>query len=278
MTRVNGEVTDQLSVDDRGFQFGDGLFETIAVYAGSASLLGRHMRRLQYGCKRLAIDTINFDQLTETIRQQAAPLDRAVLKLIITAGNSLRGYRRSSASRPSIIIKISAMSAIDKTENIKAMLCETRLARQPRLAGIKHLNRLEQVLARNEWDDESIHEGLLLDTDGWLIEATMSNCFLVKDKQITTPDLTNCGVAGVMRSVVMDIAQAAELSLKTTRITLDELAAADEVFLTSSVFGIRPVCEIIGVGRYEVGPLTQQIQKEIMMQVAQDFSNNWYAC
>lgn len=275
-TWVNDTPTNQLCIDDRGLQFGDGLFETIAIHQGTACYLGRHMRRLQQGCRLLAIDVVDFARLAETIQRHAATHDRAVIKLILTAGNTARGYRRTNDTRPNIVIKISALPEDVKGLNIKARVCHTRLARQPRLAGIKHLNRLEQVLARHEWEDDSIHEGLLLDTDDWLIEATMSNCFMIRGKRITTPDLTNCGVAGVMRSVVIDTARTAGFNVKTTRISIDDLETADEVFLTNSLYGIRPVCEIIGTGQYASGPVTQMLQQKIADHATQDTSDNWY--
>lgn len=276
-TWVNGELSSQLCIDDRGLQFGDGLFETIAVRQGSACCLGRHMQRLQQGCRLLAIGDVDFVRLAATLQQYAAVHEKGVIKLILTAGNSRRGYKRPADTSPNVIIKIAALPKTEETPKLKIRLCKTRLARQPGLAGIKHLNRLEQVLARQEWADESIHEGLLQDTDDWLIEATMSNCFLVRDKRLITPDLTNCGVAGVMRSLVIDTAKTAGVSVKISRISIDDLKSADEVFLTNSLFGIRPVCEIIGSGQYATGPVTQLLQQEIVNHVAQDTSDNWYA-
>lgn len=277
VTLINGKATSSLSPDDRGFQFGDGLFETIAVRQGRACFLKRHMQRLQQGCSILSINGINFDDLSATIQQQAVQHEQAVIKLIITAGDSSRGYRRSSTSTPTVVIKISVMPEVDADQPLKIMLCDTRLARQPRLAGIKHLNRLEQVLARQEWDDDAIQEGLLLDTENCLIEATASNLFLVRDGKLLTPDLTNCGVAGVMRAVVIDCARTAGLETSLMSLNLDDLKTADEVFLTNALFGIRPVYEIIGHGDYKTGPVTRLLQKKLAACVKQDKADNWYA-
>ena len=276
-TLVNGEPVDMINSQDRGLQFGDGLFETMAVRNGVVCFLSRHLRRLQHGCNILGIDKTNMKQLSTTLQLQAANHEQAVIKVIVTAGNSARGYKRSSNNQPNIIVKVSAMPEVDNERCIKAMLCKTRLARQPSLAGIKHLNRLEQVLARKEWDDESIQEGLLLDTDNWLIEGTMSNIFLAKDGQLKTPDLSQCGVAGIMRSVVIDLAQAAGMVVNISQISGDELKAADEIFMTNSLFEIRPVCEISGVGDYDPGPISEKLQEEISNCVTQDTSDNWYA-
>ena len=277
ITLINGKPADNPGPDDRGFQFGDGLFETIAVRQGTACFLKRHMRRLQQGCRILSIHGINIEELSETIQQQAAQHEQAIIKLIVTAGSSSRGYRRSSTSTPTVVIKITAIPEVNPDQPLKVMLCNTRLARQPRLAGIKHLNRLEQVLARQEWDDDSIQEGLILDTENCLIEATASNLFLVRDDKLITPDLTNCGVAGVMRAVVIDCARTAGLETSRVALNLDDLKTADEVFLTNALFGIRPVYEIMGHGDYKTGPVTSLLQNKLAACVKQDKTDNWYA-
>jgi 4-amino-4-deoxychorismate lyase len=274
-TLVNGEAVDLINSQDRGLQFGDGLFETMAVRDGAICFLTRHLRRLQQGCNILGIDA-NMKQISATLQQQAANYEQAVIKLIVTAGNTARGYKRSSDIQPTIIIKVSEMPETDSGRCIKAMICKTRLARQPALAGIKHLNRLEQVLARNEWDDASIQEGLLLDTDDWFIEGTMSNIFLVKDGQLKTPDLTQCGVAGIMRSVVIDLVRDMGLAVNIQQIAEDELKTADEIFMTNSLFEIRSVCEISGIGRYEPGLIANNLQNEISKRATHDTSDNWY--
>ncbi len=276
-TLVNGEPVDLINNQDRGLQYGDGLFETMVVRNGVICFLARHLRRMQQGCDILSINLVNMKLLSATLQQQATHYEQAVIKLILTAGNSARGYKRSSDSQSNTIIKVSAMPEADNGRCIKAMLCTTRLARQPLLAGIKHLNRLEQVLARNEWDDESIQEGLLLDTDNWLIEGTMSNIFLAKDGQLKTPDLSQCGVAGIMRSVVIDLAQAAGIVVNISQISETELKTADEIFMTNSLFEVRPVCEITGITHYKPGPITEALQKVISMRATHDTSENWYA-
>ena len=276
-TLINGEPIDLINSQDRGLQYGDGLFETMLVRNGVVCFLSRHLRRLQHGCNILGIDKTNMKQLSTTLQQQAANNEQAVIKVIVTAGNSARGYKRSSDSQSNTIIKVSAMPEVDNGRCIKAMLCTTRLARQPSLAGIKHLNRLEQVLARNEWDDESIQEGLLLDTDNWLIEGTMSNIFLAKGGQLKTPDLSQCGVAGIMRSVVIDQAKSDGLNVEICQISEAELKTADEIFMTNSLFEVRPVCEISGIGDYDPGPISEKLQEEISNCVTQDTSDNWYA-
>ena len=137
-------------------------------------------------------------------------------------------------------------------------LCATRLARQPRLAGIKSLNRLEQVLARNEWTDRSVFEGLTCDTAGTLICGTMSNVFIVTDNEIVTPDLSHAGVAGIMRRKVIETAHRQDIPVAVRPIPVEALDAAGEVFLTNSQFGVLPVSRVDDRA-FAVGALTQSL-------------------
>jgi len=127
------------------------------------------------------------------------------------------------------------------------------------LAGIKHLNRLDQVIARNEWRCHSIHEGIMLDADGYVVEGTMSNLFLVKNGKLMTALLDRAGVAGIMRSVILEQARLRAIDLEIRRIRLNELITADEIFLTNSVIGVWPVRQF-ETRRYQVGPLALEIQ------------------
>jgi 4-amino-4-deoxychorismate lyase len=136
------------------------------------------------------------------------------------------------------------------------------VAVQPALAGVKHLNRLENVLARAEWRDPEIAEGLLCDTDDNVIGGTMSNLFIARRGQLITPDLTRCGVAGVMRDLVMELAQTHGIPLQVTAIGLDDLFDADEVFVVNSVIGVWPVMAL-GRRSWNTSTLVAQIQQWI---------------
>jgi 4-amino-4-deoxychorismate lyase len=151
----------------------------------------------------------------------------------------------------------------DAQEGLVVRLCDLTLARQPILAGIKHLNRLEYVLARAEWSEPEIAEGLLFDSQGELIEAVTSNVFIVKGGRVFTPYLDQCGVAGVMRAEVLACAARLDVAAEETRLFLDDVLCADEVFLTNSLHGIRPVRALHGQREWAVGPLlTQRLQHE----------------
>ncbi|MEO7558234.1 MAG: aminodeoxychorismate lyase [Gammaproteobacteria bacterium] len=261
MTLINGQQSAQISSEDRGLLYGDGLFETIAVRAGSPQLWDRHMQRLSLGCARLGIalpDLINLRKEAHAVCHDA---EQAVLKIIVTRGSGARGYRCRDSERPTRILALQAWPdyPADFTEQgVAVRVCATRLGSNPLLAGLKHLNRLEQVLARNEWDDPAVPEGLMLDSAGQVVEGTMSNVFLVRGGMLQTPDLSQCGVAGIMRGRILEMA--ADMGLTTGIIQLDlkDIMEAQEIFLCNSLIGLWPVREVarIPIPR---GPVTQRI-------------------
>ncbi|AZD28533.1 aminodeoxychorismate lyase [Pseudomonas chlororaphis] len=259
---VDGQPADVLSLKDRGLAYGDGLFETIAVKAGQPLLLERHLLRLAEGCSRLAIAA---DQalIRSELTTYASLLGEGVLKLILTRGDSLRGYAADPRAQPRRILQgnvPAAYPAAYAEQGIRLFPCTTRLSEQPLLAGLKHLNRLEQVLARSEWRDSEHAEGLMLDVSGRVIEGVFSNLFLVRDGALFTADLSRCGVAGVMRAEILF--QAASLGIPTeiADISLEQLQQADEVFVCNSVYGIWPVLAC-GALRWSAGPLTRKLQR-----------------
>lgn len=258
---VNGNETEQLSTADRGLQYGDGVFETIAVRDGHPLLWERHFTRLTEGCHRLMIPVPDRETLFRELAEVAGGEKRAVAKVIVTRGDAGRGYRPGAGATPTRIVRRYPWPDFP-TDNARSGVelrwCRMRLSRQPLLAGLKHLNRLEQVVARGEWQDEYA-EGLMRDTEGQVIEGTMSNLFLVHEDILVTPDLSESGVAGVMRAEVL--AQATRLGI-TTRIspvTVAMVESARELFLTNSVIGIWPVTRL-EMKQYVVGKTTQTLQ------------------
>lgn len=261
LTLVNGVETENLSVADRGLQYGDGLFETIAVRNGQPRLWARHMQRLQHGCERLAISMPDAGLLADESQRALQHAQSAVIKIMLTRGSGTRGYRPDPAQEPTRIVRALPSPQhpeTNRTQGIAVRWCQTRLGRQPLLAGLKHLNRLEQVLARAEWQQE-FAEGLMCDSDGRVIEGTMSNLFIVRDGVLVTPDLSQCGVAGVMRAEVLD--QAARLGIVTRiePLTAEAVTVADEIFVTNAVIGLWPV-SLLETRHYVVGKVTQALQ------------------
>jgi len=232
---------------ERALQYGDGLFETIAIRNGRPRLLELHQDRLGTGCDRLGIAAPDAGSLGAGIRQaidDVAMVD-GVVKVIVAAGPGARGYTRSNAPARVWIGVFDAGSRLDRNtgNGVRVRICTTRLAIQPALAGIKTLNRLEQVLARAEWReaDAGVFEGLMLDTGGRLVCGTMSNVFIVHDQRYLTPPITRCGVTGVMRRHLMSCLAGAGDDVEVQDIGIDDAMAADELFLTNSQFGLLPV-------------------------------------
>lgn len=258
---VNGAPGEQLSVRDRGLAYGDGLFETIAVRGGRIPLLARHMARLADGCRRLSIP-LDLVLIEHELQAFAGLLGEGVAKLIVSRGEGQRGYAPPQPCQPLRILQAAPLPqypAAHAEQGVRLFPCETRLAEQPLLAGLKHLNRLEQVLARAEWQDAECAEGLMRDSSGRVIEGVYSNLFLVVGGGLVTADLSRCGVAGVMRAEILQQAQLLGLSVELRDVSFDELLDADEVFLCNSLYGIWPV-RALQERHWSVGPLTRKLQ------------------
>jgi len=243
---LNGRSTGEVPVVDRGLAYGDGLFETIKVIDGCAQFLTEHLARLSRDCLRLAMQ-LDLTNLRTEIAQILVAADSGVLKLIITRDATTRGYQASpgAAAQRLLIFFPQHFPPLDPLPSgIQVRLCRQHLAEQPSLAGMKHLNRLEQVMARSEWSDPNIAEGLMMDRCSRLIEGVASNLFLVRAGTVYTPRLHRCGVAGVVRDLVLHKMASDCAPVFETDLMLDDLVAADEVFLSNSLIGIMPVLKI----------------------------------
>ncbi len=258
-TLVNGRPHNSLAIEDRGLHYGDGLFETLAVVQGQPQHWERHYQRLRRGCERLHLPLPEETLLRAEAAELCAGRDRAVLKLILTRGPGNRGYRFPEVTTPTRIFSLYPWPEYPESyreAGVKVRICAIRLARNPALAGIKHLNRLEQVLARNEWVDPEIAEGLMLDTEGYVIEGTMTNLFLVQEGILITPDLSQCGVCGIMRERILETAAHFGIPTRIQPIRLDDLYVAEEAFVCNSIIGIWPIRHIQGEPDYSFGSST----------------------
>lgn len=260
---LNGQPATAISLQDRGLAYGDGLFETILVRNGIPLLLDQHLIRLQRGCSVLGLepDLLALQQELATALAQPAARN-SVLKITLTREASGRGYRpmTSACNRLLTLHAVPDYRARVPEQGIAMFVCQQRLARQPVLAGIKHLNRLEQVLASREWPDDNFLEGLMLDTEGCVIEGTRTNVFAVIGGQLMTPMLDTCGVQGVMRDWLLH--RFGDLAGESN-FTLGQLRAATEIFICSSVIGVWPVVRLQHGAerhRYSIGPRTMQAQ------------------
>lgn len=262
---IDGQDSIMLNAQDRGLLYGDGLFETIAVRNGAPLRWERHLQRLMRGCERLGIPCPDVATLTIESLALCKGHDRAVLKLIVTRGVGGRGYRAPAQPRATRILSLHPWPdypAGHARDGVRVRLCDMRLARQPALAGIKHLNRLEQVLARAEWNDEEIAEGVLFDSEDHVIEATMSNLFLVSEGQLITPDLSDCGVAGIMRAMMIEIAAELGMTCSVRTVARTELFDAAELLLCNSLIGLWPIRQL-DTRRLVPGPVTQRLQQAL---------------
>lgn len=259
---VDGVAQSDIGLHNRGLAYGDGLFETIAVRGARPLLLERHLQRLQQGCIRLAIPA-DANQLRSEVVAYAQAMGEGVLKLIVTRGDSPRGYASDPQAPARRILQASALPsypAAHAVDGVHLFACTTRLAEQPQLAGLKHLNRLEQVLARNEWQDSDYAEGLMCDTGGRVIEGVYSNLFMVRDGALLTADLRRCGVAGTLRAELLEQAPTLGIPVKVCDLTLQDLTDADEIFVCNSVYGVWPVLSCGQALRWSAGPLTRKLQ------------------
>ena len=248
ITLINGVRGAQLAPNDRGLAYGDGLFETIAFIDHSPRHWSRHFARLQRGCLALHLEcpaaSVWHADLESIISSSSAA--RQVLKLILTRGGGRRGYAPTSGVPPTRIVQLAPWpESSPNTHGLRVIECATPLGLNPALAGVKHLNRLEQVLAAREIALAGADEGLMCDGSGRVLEATRSNVFVVINHALLTPPLTEAGVLGVMREVVMERAAQHGLRVLEQTLTLDDVVGADELWLTNALDGVRPVTDLI---------------------------------
>ena len=267
---VNGKPGNTISIRDRGLLYGDGVFRTLRTAQGKALHWPLHYLKLQRDCTALGISCPDEALLRAELDQVLAQHPDGVVKLIVTRGEGARGYMPSADVLPTRIWDFSPLPDYPPewaTQGIKARICSLRLSARPRLAGIKHLNRMENVLAAAEWNNPEIAEGLLLDADGNVIEGTRSNLFMVSQGQLVVPDLSRCGVAGVQRERVMAWALQHGVTLQVRDVGLEEALHADELFLVNSVIGLWPIREL-EQSRWSHFPVAAQIRHGLDQQDA----------
>jgi 4-amino-4-deoxychorismate lyase len=233
---------DTIDVQDRGLNYGDGVFENILIHQSQPVWWNEHWQRLLKGLDRLTISAPDHD----FIRQQADNLIKqserydAVLKIVVTRGSAGRGYAPSKDAEPTIMLSLHVAPVASSKDGIHIRWCNTQLSSQPLLAGIKHLNRLEQVLARAEWDDPQITDGLMCDQQGRVVCATAANAFFLIDGQWQTPKITHCGIEGIARAWLLEHLP----NVVETEIKIPDVAGAETMFLCNAVRGVMPVLSV----------------------------------
>lgn len=259
---VNGIPGDSISACDRGFNYGDGVFRTLSLRHGFPLHWQRHYQKLAQDCAALQLPCPAADLLYAEVISAAGSRTSGVAKIVITRGTGARGYAIPTEIRSNRVVSVESVPDYPSAYGdvgVRVCVCQTRLAYQPRLAGIKHLNRLENVLAASEVMEQGAAEGLMLDEAGWVISGTRSNLFAVKGGKLYTPDLTYCGVAGVQRQRVLSWAEKYQIPCEIIRIQVTDLYAMDELFLVNSVIGLWPIAQ---VGEFSLRPpaLAHRIQ------------------
>jgi len=263
---IDGVPGAALPADDRGLQYGDGVFETVLVRSGRTRFLDAHLARLSLGCTRLGISIASLGLLRAEIEAAVAmapPL--AVLKIIVTRGSAQRrGYAPQGDETPRRIVSLWRAPPRDAAlvDGVTLRVATLRFGENPALAGIKHLNRLENVLAAGEATGQNVFDSLMLDTSGSLVSGTMSNVFIVRAGGVTTPLIQRCGVAGVMRGIVLRECAALGIAAAEERLTLDDLFSAAGVFVTNARIGVVPVRRV-GEHLYDMNNLANRLAAHI---------------
>ena len=263
---INGEPDNKLSVLDRGLHYGDGLFETIAAHENNLLCWDDHISRLLSGCERLGLHKPDSKVLQQESSSLLKNTKQGVIKIILTRGEGGRGYVLPVKTSPTRIISHYPWPdhpIQNREEGINLRLCKLRYSQNPVLAGIKHLNRLEQVMARSEWNDIDIQEGLVMDQDDHIIEGTMSNVFYVKNGILYTPKLELSGIEGIIRKKILEISPELNIETYVKEISLDEISNADEIFISNSVIGIWPV-KSFNEQKYQPGEISKKLMQKLI--------------
>jgi len=262
---INGKFVDELAVHDRGLHYGDGLFETITVENKQLLCWDEHLKRLERGCLKLNITVPDKNLLKNEVSALIKTESQGVIKIIISRGQGGRGYKILENIAPTRIISLYPRPNYydeNSSSGVKTRICNYRYAKNPFLAGIKHLNRLEQILARSEWDDNSIAEGIVMDSENYIIEGTMSNIFCIIGKSLYTPDLSACGIEGIVRGKIIELASNLNFNVEIRMMSLEFLMGAEEIFMCNSIIGVWPV-NIIDETKFSKHKKTQNIIKTL---------------
>lgn len=256
MTMINGKPSSLIDVRDRGLAYGDGVFETMRVVydsehkKASIPLFEWHLTRFSEGVKRLKLGFVDevCARFKEDIFSALSSISHdAICKIIVTRGSGGRGYTPSENAEVQMITQLMPAPECPSdygSEGIAVKRCNHRLSSQPALAGIKHLNRLDQVLASQELVVEQ--EGLMFDQENNLVEGIKSNILVFSGSKVFTPSIESCGVRGTLRDFLISNSQTLGIQISESIIDRKMLAKSDGLAMINSVFGIWPVRELDG--------------------------------
>lgn len=268
---LDGERIAALPLPDRGLDFGDGLFETLLVREGRPLYSELHLERLARGCKVLMFpDCSARVQEQMYLAAEATGASSCAMRITLTRGSGPRGYAPPPITAPRVVISTTRLDTPVQAKPLPARLgvASIRLATQPALAGIKHLNRLEQVLAAQEYCGQGLDEAVMLDQQGRVISVVAGNLFLAIDKELLTPAIGDCGVAGTRRALIRQRwAPAIGLGVREEVISALQLEQADEVFYCNSLVGLRPVASI-GSRSWNAHPMCEALYRHYLSELA----------
>ncbi|NVK24593.1 MAG: aminodeoxychorismate lyase [Gammaproteobacteria bacterium] len=240
------ELSDEINLSQqRSFLYGDGHFTTAKVVDGSVCYLDRHLERLRQANKQLGFNPIVWNKLTELMLQVASDMTLGVIKIQISRGAAQRGYGQTFSTQPLIAVSTSSLSdkwLSEQQTPTPLTVANTKLGIQPLLAGLKHCNRLEQVLIARELEQVNLEDALVLDINNVLIETSKANVFWYHNNQWFTPCLKHSGVNGVMRQVIIDKIDVIISQTQMTTVIED----AEAMFICNGLIGVRPVSEVAG--------------------------------
>jgi 4-amino-4-deoxychorismate lyase len=250
ITLVNGVETSALTIADRGLAYGDGLFETMRVVSGKIPLLKLHLERFERGVHRLKLGPPKvlrreFKKSADQVLTQLADnnlRDQALVKIMVTRGCGGIGYLPPNKAECTFICQAFNLPEYPSeysNKGIQAKIIKHRLPLHPALAGIKHLNRLDQVLASQELNGEQ--EGLVFDQNNHLIEGLKSNVLIFEGDEVFTPPLESCGVQGTLRQYLIEHPKELGFQIQVSEIDKGRLKSADGISMINSVFGLWPV-------------------------------------
>ena len=256
---IDGKEQSQISISNRNFQYGDGLFETCVIKDNQILFWDRHLTRLDIGCEKLKIKKIKESIWLNDIKKalSLAPQKNCVIKLILSRGNSQRGYSYPEDILPVRVVIVSDLKNTHSRESYSLEYAQSGYHSNPNLAGIKHCNRIEQILARSSLKAD---EAIMLDESQNIISVTQGNIYFIFGKSLVTPKLDRCGVIGSRRSLILDLAESLKLNSEQANISINEAKKADEVFISNSIIGIQSVSSIEDY-KFPKSAITEQINK-----------------
>ena len=240
---INGKEQSNISIFNRNFQYGDGLFETCVVNNNQILFWEKHLSRLDIGCRKLKIKNIEEEIWLKDIKKALSLTSKknCVLKLILSRGNSQRGYSYSDDILPVRVVIVSEMKNVQAKESFSLEYASSGYHSNPNLAGIKHCNRIEQILARSSLKRD---EAIMLDENQNIISVTQGNIYFIFGQSLVTPKLDRCGVIGSRRSLILELAELIELNVEQGNVSMNDAKKADEAFISNSIMGIQSVNSI----------------------------------